>query len=82
MESKEIINMATYILDKKETIRSAGKVFQIPKSTLHYYLTKRLKNIDQNLYNKLHCYLQNNFKEKHIRGGMATKLKYLNYHKK
>ncbi len=76
MSETEIINLANYILDYKLTIRGAGKVFCIPKSTLHYNVTTKLKEIDYGLYFKLHKYLQNNFNEKHIRGGLATKKKY------
>ena len=76
MGETEIINLANYILDYKLTIRGAGKIFSIPKSTLHYNVTTKLKDIDYALYAKLHKYLQQNFKEKHIRGGEATKKKY------
>lgn len=82
MLDTDIISIANYILENKLTIRGAGQIFQIPKSTLHYNLTKRLKKISPSLFCLLHKYLQNNFKEKHIRGGNATKLKFLQYHKK
>lgn len=86
MNDNEIIKIANYILEKKLTIRKAGKHFGIAKSTLHYMVTKKLININYNLYAKLHVYLQNNFKEKHIRGGLATKNKFKKlkkiYHKK
>lgn len=76
MSEKEIINIANFILDKNLTIRKAGEIFNTPKSTLHYNVTTRLRQIDYKLYLKLHLYLQKNFKEKHIRGGLATKKKY------
>ena len=76
MSEKEIINIANYILEKNLTIRSAGKIFNTPKSTLHYNVTNKLREIDYKLYLKLHKYLQKNFNEKHIRGGLATKKKY------
>lgn len=82
MFDKQIVDIANYILDNKLTIRSAGSFFNIPKSTLHYNLSNRLRKINIQLYFSLHNYLQNNFNEKHIRGGEATKLKYLSYHKK
>ena len=76
MSDKEIIFISKYILQNNLTIRKAGGLFSIPKSTLHYNITKRLKDINYSLYYKLHNYLQTNFNEKHLRGGEATKNKY------
>lgn len=82
MGENEIINIANYIFDNKLTIRAGAKIFNVPKSTLHYNVSKKLINIDYGLYLKLHNYLQENFNEKHLRGGEATKQKYKKYHKK
>lgn len=82
MSEKEIENVANFILDNRLTIRSAGKVFGIAKSTLHYNVTKKLKSFNGSLYLKLHAYLQENFNEKHIRGGKSTQEKYKNLHHK
>jgi len=82
MKDYEIVYIANYILEYKLTVRSAGEVFQIPKSTLHYNLTKKLKKINYTVYLKLHKYFENNFNEKHIRGGIATKEKYKKIHHK
>lgn len=76
MTEKDILFITNYILENKLTIRKAGSIFNIPKSTLHYNVTIKLKEIDYILYFKLHKYLQQNFREKHIRGGNATKMKY------
>lgn len=86
MSESEIQNVALYIMENNLTIRKTANIYQMPKSTLHYNVTKKLININYNLYLKLHKYLQNNFNEKHIRGGLATKNKYKKqknkYHKK
>lgn len=76
MNENEIQYLANYIIDNKSTIRKTAKIFNIPKSTLHYNVTKKLINLNYVLYSKLHKFLQSNFNEKHIRGGMATKNKY------
>lgn len=76
MSENEIINVANYILENNMTIRKTAKIYNVPKSTLHYNVTKKLIEINYNLYLKLHKYLQQNFNEKHIRGGLATKNKY------
>lgn len=83
MSEKEIEFMANFILENNLTIRGAGKQFNVPKSTLHYNVTKKLKEFNEGLYFKLHKYLQNNFNIKHLRGGKSTKEKYAKlYHKK
>ena len=68
---------ANYILQTKNTIRQTAFVFGISKSTVHYDVSVRLKKIDFNLYKTVNIILENNFKEKHIRGGISTRKKYL-----
>ncbi len=72
------VEMANYIVNNNATIRATAKKFDIAKSTVHYDLKYRLKCCDVELYNKVRGVLQLNFEQKHIRGGMATKQKYLN----
>lgn len=83
MRKSNVEYLANYILENKLTIREASKLLDIPKSTLHYKVTKNLKQENQILYYKLHEYLANNFEMKHIRGGEATKKKWkgLKHHK-
>lgn len=71
------LNLANYILTTHSTIRKTAKVFNMAKSTVHYDLHYRLKQIDSSLYIKVAEILNMNFKEKHIRGGEATRKKYL-----
>ena len=44
------LNIAKYIVDNKQTVRNAAKVFNISKSTVHKDLTERLKKINRQLY--------------------------------
>ena len=82
METKnEIESYADFILNNRLTIRKAAKYLNMPKSTLHYKVTKVLKQLNLPLFLKLHTYLENNFNEKHIRGGIATKEKWKNHKK-
>lgn len=67
-----------YIIENNATIRATAKRFGVAKSTVHYDLKNRLKYCDNDLYKRVKEILKNNFEEKHIRGGMATKQKYLN----
>ena len=70
------IKLAHYIIDSKDTVRGAAKKFGISKSTVHKDVSDRLKKINQSLAKDVRVILDENKAERHIRGGMATKLKY------
>ncbi len=74
------INLAQYIIESKDTVRGAAKKFGISKSTVHKDVTKRLENINVPLALEVRKILDENKAERHIRGGMATKLKYIHIH--
>ena len=71
------INLAQYIIDSKDTVRGAAKKFCISKSTVHKDVTERLIQINPVLAREVREVLDENKAERHIRGGMATKLKYM-----
>ena len=71
-----VLMVANYILQTSSTVRRAAKVFGVSKSTIHYDVSYRLKKINYALYVKINKILQENFNEKHIRGGEATRKKY------
>jgi putative DeoR family transcriptional regulator (stage III sporulation protein D) len=73
-------NLANYIIDNNATIRQTAKQFNFSKSLVHNDVSNRLKNINLDLYLATKRVLEKNFKERHIRGGMATKQKYLLLH--
>lgn len=75
------INLAHYIIDSKDTVRGAAKKFGISKSTVHKDVSERLKKINPILAREVREILDENKAERHIRGGMATKLKYNNLKK-
>lgn len=70
------VKLAHYIIETKETVRSIAKTFGISKSTVHKDLTERLEKINPALAVEVRGILDENKAERHIRGGMATKLKY------
>ena len=70
------IELAHYIIDSKDTVRGAAKKFGVSKSTVHKDVSERLKKINPSLENEVRKILDENKAERHIRGGMATKLKY------
>lgn len=70
--------LGEYIIDNEATVRSTAKVYGISKSTVHHDVTVRLAKVDPHLAGKVKEVLQKNKDERHIRGGLATKLKYQN----
>lgn len=74
---ERVESIANYICDTHNTIRQTAEVFGCSKSTVHNDVSKKLKKIDMNLYNKVKKILDKNFADKHLRGGEATKQKYI-----
>ena len=74
---KRARDLGFYILETKATVRTAAKKFGISKSTVHTDVSKRLKNIDFELYERVRDVLDENKAERHIRGGVATKEMYM-----
>lgn len=74
--------LAVYIIETGATVRAAAGHFGISKSTVHKDITKCLPDINPQLYREVRKILDFNKKERHIRGGMATKYKYEQIHAK
>ena len=75
IEERAIV-VAKYILEKNTTVRQTAKTFGVSKSTIHKDVTERLEEINPTLAKEVKMVLEKNKSERHIRGGMATKLKY------
>ena len=75
-KQERCVSLAKYIIENKATVRNAGKVFGISKSTVHQDITSRLEKINPELHKQVKEVLEINKQERHIRGGMATKNKY------
>lgn len=71
------INIANYIIDNNATVRQTAKQFGISKSTVHKDVTDRLMQINPALAKEARKVLDVNKSERHIRGGLATREKYL-----
>ena len=71
------VEIAQYIIEQNATVRTTAKKFGISKSTVHKDLTDRLEKINPQLASQARQVLEVNKAERHIRGGMATKEKYL-----
>lgn len=75
-ERCEII--ADYIIKNRCTVRKAASHFGISKSTIHKDITKKLRNTNMGKYIEVKEIIEINKSERHIRGGLATKIKYQN----
>ena len=69
-----------YIIETKATVRQTAKKFGISKSTVHKDVTDRLIQINPALAGEARKILDVNKEERHIRGGLATREKYLHMH--
>lgn len=71
------IQLGEYIAKTNATVRLAAKKYNISKSTVHKDVSERLKSINAPLYKEVRKVLDTNKEERHIRGGIATREKYL-----
>ena len=75
------VEIGEYIVKNKATVRSAAKAFGISKSTVHTDVTEKLEDIDPELSFQVRQVLDINKAQRHIRGGLATKEKYMAIHR-
>lgn len=71
------VELAEYIIESRATVRLAAKKFGISKSTVHKDVSERLRALNPALYQEVKEVLEQNKSERHLRGGLATKNKYL-----
>ena len=76
------VMLGKYIVETGSTVRFAAQKFSVSKSTVHTDVSQRLKYIDKDLFDNVRKVLDENKSQRHIRGGMATKEKYLMARKK
>ena len=71
------VEVANFIIKSNSTVRETARKFGISKSTVHKDITDRVEKIDPELARSVRKVLEVNKAERHIRGGMATREKYL-----
>ena len=71
------IEIANYMIENNATVRQAAKNFGISKSTVHKDVTERLEQVNPSLAAEARKVIDVNKSERHIRGGLATREKYL-----
>ncbi|MBQ8208269.1 MAG: sporulation transcriptional regulator SpoIIID [Clostridia bacterium] len=69
--------LGEYIVENKATVRSTAVHFGVSKSTVHKDVTEHLRRADPILYDKVKEILEKNKEVRHLRGGEATRKKYL-----
>ncbi len=74
---KRALLAAEIMIKYNATVRKVARILGVSKSTIHNDLTERLLYIDKGLYRQVRAILERNRQERHIRGGLATKRKYL-----
>ena len=70
--SERAVRIANYIIQNNATVRQTAQNFGVSKSTVHKDVAERLLYINP--------HLDVNKSERHIRGGLATREKYLHQH--
>lgn len=74
---ERVTEEARFIAKTGATVRETAKVFHFSKSTVHKDVTERLYYIDKTLFHMVKKVLRKNLDERHLRGGLATREKYL-----
>jgi putative DeoR family transcriptional regulator (stage III sporulation protein D) len=74
---KRVLEVSRYIARTKSTVRDTARVFGVSKSTVHKDVTERLPKVNKELAAKVKRVLDQNKSERHLRGGEATRRKYL-----
>ena len=71
------VELGVYIIEHNATVRATAKKFHISKSTVHKDVSDRLQTVNPQLYSEVRQILDINKAQRHIRGGIATRRKYL-----
>lgn len=74
---KRTIKIAQYMAQSGATVRQCSKKFGLSKSCIHKDICLRLEKLNPSLYAEVRLVLDKNKAERHLRGGIATKNKYM-----
>lgn len=79
---QRVLEISDYILKTEATVRQVARNFGVSKSTVHKDVTERLPQINRHLARQIKKILDKNKAERHLRGGEATRRKYLSLREK
>ena len=71
-----VLEVAAYILKTGATVRACAEKFGVSKTTIHKDMRGRLPLLNQAMFRRVDAILKKNLRERHIRGGQATRRKY------
>jgi putative DeoR family transcriptional regulator (stage III sporulation protein D) len=74
--AERVLEAAEYLLKTGATVRSCAKKFSVSKTTVHKDMRERLPQLQPEMARRVDEVLRVNLRERHIRGGMATRQKY------
>ena len=74
-DKERCVLLATYLVENQTTVRATAKRFGISKSTVHKDVTQILQHVNRPLYDEVSRVLAQNKRERHLRGGEATRRK-------
>lgn len=69
--------LAHYLIANQTTVRDTASWFGISKSTVHKDVTERLNHVNPGLSAEVRDLFEKNKSERHLRGGEATRKKYM-----
>jgi len=72
-----VMQAAEHILETGATVRACAGKFGVSKTTIHKDMRSRLPVLDAELGAKVDRILKKNLQERHLRGGDATRRKFL-----
>ena len=76
------LELGTFIIENRTTVRAAAQTFGISKSTVHKDVTESLRILNSSMAKYVKKIMEENKAERHIRGGEATRIKYKKNEKK
>ena len=71
------LNIASWMLEKRATVRQAAQHFGISKSSVHKDMCARLPHISPLMARQVAALMRYNKSVRHLRGGAATRLRYM-----
>lgn len=74
--TSRVFDESEHMLSTGKTVREIATEFKVSKSTVHKDLHERLKELDNNLFNKIDKIMQAHIAVRHIKGGESTRRKY------
>ena len=72
-----VLQAAEHILETGATVRACATQFGVSKTTIHKDMRDRLPAVDEQMCAQVDAVLRRNLEERHLRGGDATRRKFL-----